>query len=598
MLSIKQAVILAGGKGTRLQPLTDTIPKPMVLMNGKPFLEYLVELLKENGICEIILLLGYLPEKIIEYFGEGARFGVKIKYSISAVSDETGTRIKKAEALLQDHFLLMYCDNYLPLNLQSLVEFYEKQKTKACVTVYTNKDKITKNNVFVDENGFVVTYDRTRQQKNLNGVDVGFFILDKRITEWMPQQDFSFQDVIIPKLIQQHQLSGFFIDNRYYSIGSLERLPITERFLQPKKVIFLDRDGVINKKPPKAEYVKNWNEFEFLPGAIEALELLTKNGYQIYLISNQAGIARGVMTEHDLKNIHDNLQRELHKHGANIDGMYYCPHGWNDNCDCRKPKPGMLFQAAGEHHLDLTKTVFIGDDERDLEAGNAAGCKTILITPEKNLLSVVHSLLSIDNYPEIFQAVFDRYQKSKKSRFLVSIGGCSRCGKTMLAQRLKEDLEKKDIPCTIISLDNWLLGMNERKGNETVQERFQYKKISEAITRLSHGQTLYPPQYDAKTRLICENISSPGLSIREHGIGIIDGVVALDIKEVRDLSDFKIYVEVSDIIRKMRLQEFYRKDKNCSPGETEQIITSREIDEVPTIKETQKYADIIYTTKT
>jgi D,D-heptose 1,7-bisphosphate phosphatase len=594
MLSVKQAVILAGGRGTRLQPLTDTVPKPMVLLNGKPFLEYLIELLKENGICEIVLLLGYLPEKITEYFGDGSRLGVKITYSISDISDETGTRIKKAEELLQEEFLLMYCDNYLPLNLKKLVDFHEQQKTMASVTVYTNKDKITKNNVFVDEKGYVITYDRTRQAKDLNGVDMGFFILSKKIMEWMPKENFSFQNVIIPKLIEQHQLSGYFVENRYYSIGSLERLPLTEKFLQPKKVVFLDRDGVINKKPPKAEYVKNWAEFEFLPGVIDALALLNKQEYQIYLISNQAGIARGAMTEQDLKIIHENLQKELHKHGANIDGIYYCPHGWNDNCDCRKPKPGMLLQAAREHHLDLTKTYFIGDDERDMQAGNAAGCKTILVTPENNLLSIVQSLLSLDTYPVVFEALYERYKQSDKPRFIVSIGGCSRCGKTHLAKKIKEDLERKSIACTIISLDNWLLGIDERKGDESVRERFQYQKISHAITRLQHGETIFPPVYDPKTRMILKKKNDKGISIKEHGVGIIDGVVALDIKELRDLSDFTIYVETDDVVRKKRLKEFYREDKKCSAIETEQIIKSREIDEVGIIRETKKYADIIY----
>ena len=105
---IKQAVILAGGKGERLKPLTDTLPKPMVPVNGRPFLEYLVELLKNNGIEEIVMLLGYRPEKITEHFGDGTKFGVNIKYSIGAVEDETGTRIKNAKGLLKDKFLLMY----------------------------------------------------------------------------------------------------------------------------------------------------------------------------------------------------------------------------------------------------------------------------------------------------------------------------------------------------------------------------------------------------------------------------------------------------------------------------------------------------------
>jgi histidinol-phosphate phosphatase family protein len=594
MRSIKQAVILAGGQGTRLRPLTDTIPKPMILLNGKPFLEYLIELLKENGISEIVLLLGYLPEKVTEYFGDGSRFGVQIRYSITDVSDETGTRIKKAETLLQHDFLLMYCDNYLPFNLRKLLEFHERQKTMASVTVYTNKDRITKNNVFVDDKGHVITYDRTRQAKDLNGVDVGFFILNKEIFDWMPKENFSFQDVIVPKLIAQHQLSGYLIDNRYYSIGSLERLPLTEQFLKPKKVIFLDRDGVINKKPPKAEYIKNWAEFEFLPGAIDAITLLTQQGYQIYLISNQAGIARGVMTKQDLDIIHENLQKELLSHGAHITGIYYCPHGWNDNCDCRKPKPGMLLQAAREHHLDLTKTYFIGDDERDIEAGEAAGCKTVQVTPENTLLSIVRLIVSQDSYRTVLNTLYERYRQSEKARFFVLIGGCSRCGKTYLAKKLKEDLEKRTIECTIVSLDNWLLGIDERTGRESVRERFQYQKIMDAIKSLQRGETIYPPVYDAKTRVILKKKSTKDIFIKEHGIGIVDGVVALDIEELRNLADLSVYVEVDDLIRKKRLTDFYRDQKNCSAAETEHIINSREIDEVTIIKETKKYADLIY----
>ena len=117
---IKQAVILAGGLGTRLRPITDKIPKPMIQFHGKPFLEYLIELLKEQGIEEIILLLGYLSEKVVEYFGDGDKFGIKILYSISPVEDDTGLRIFKAKDIIKDEFLLLYCDNYWPLNLQKM----------------------------------------------------------------------------------------------------------------------------------------------------------------------------------------------------------------------------------------------------------------------------------------------------------------------------------------------------------------------------------------------------------------------------------------------------------------------------------------------
>ena len=396
MVNIDQAVILAGGVGARLRPLTYDTPKPMILANNRPYLEYLIELLKQNGISEVVLLLGYFYEKIVEHFGDGSGFGIKVKYSIGDVSFKTGTRIRNAENIIRDQFLLMYCDNYWPLVIERLMEFHNRKKTTATVTVYANKDRITRNNMYVDGNGYVVKYDKTRKDKKLNGVEIGFFILEKEVFNLMPDDNFSFEKVVLPKLIEKRQLSGYLTDHKYYSIGSLERISKTEKFLQAKKVIFLDRDGVINKKAPKAEYVKSWDEFEFLPGAMEALRLLAENNFKIFIISNQAGIARGAMTEHDLNELHASMEKELEKNNVKIEKIYYCPHGWNEGCECRKPKPGMLFQAAREYDLDLSKSTFIGDDERDLEAGQSAGCKTILVDAEWPLLkAVMERLISV-----------------------------------------------------------------------------------------------------------------------------------------------------------------------------------------------------------
>ncbi|MHA2292523.1 MAG: D-glycero-beta-D-manno-heptose 1,7-bisphosphate 7-phosphatase [Candidatus Hodarchaeales archaeon] len=392
-MAVKQAVILAGGLGTRLRPLTDSLPKPMVSVNNRPFLEYLIEMLKENEIEEVVLLLGYLAEKIIDHFGDGSKFGIKIKYSVGAISFETGTRLRNAKPLLEDLFLLMYCDNYWPLDLKKLIDFRNKDEVLSTVTVYTNKDNFTRNNMLVDEGTFVIKYDRSRTDKSLNGVDIGYFLMNKKVLDFMPNSNFSLSQVITPMLVEKNQLRGYLTDYRYYSISTPDRIPLTEQFLQQKKVIFLDRDGVINKKAPKADYVKKWEEFEFLPGSIEAISLLAESGYKIFVITNQAGIARGMMSEKDLATIHGNMKNELNKHNIQIAGIYYCPHGWNDGCDCRKPKPGMFYQAAREHHINPNVALFIGDDERDVQAGEAAGVKTILITAENNLLKVVNHLL-------------------------------------------------------------------------------------------------------------------------------------------------------------------------------------------------------------
>ncbi len=391
---IKQAVILAGGMGARLKPLTDTTPKPMLPMNGKPFLEYLIEMLKENGIQEIVLLVGYLPQKIQEYFGDGSKSGLQIKYSVGDVSFETGKRLKDAESLVDQNFLLLYCDNYWPLDLKKLLAYHNAHDVQATVTLYTNKDNFSKSNMRLDDQGYVTLYDKTRQEKALSGVEIGFYILNRGIFGLMPETNFSFEKEVLPQLIAGRQLAGYPTDHRYYSVGSLERLPVTEDFLKPKKVVFLDRDGVINKKAPKADYVKTWEEFEFLPGAIEAMRKLTEHDYQIYIISNQAGIARGMMTEKDLTRIHENMIRALDENQAKVRKIYYCPHGWDEGCECRKPKPGMFYQAGRENNLNLSQAVFIGDDERDVLAGEAAGIKTFLITPERSLLNVVEEILS------------------------------------------------------------------------------------------------------------------------------------------------------------------------------------------------------------
>jgi D-glycero-D-manno-heptose 1,7-bisphosphate phosphatase len=218
MVDVNQAVILAGGVGVRLRPLTYTTPKPMILVNNRPYLEYLVELLKQNGISEIVLLLGYLSEKIVDHFGDGSNFGINIKYSIGDVSFETGKRIKDAENIIKDHFLLMYCDNYWPLNLQRLIELHDKNQTAATVTVYTNKDGITKNNIYVDKNGYVVKYDKSRTDKDLNGVEIGFFIIDKEVMSLIPGDNFSFEKHIGINPIQVSSESN----RRSSSMGYIE----------------------------------------------------------------------------------------------------------------------------------------------------------------------------------------------------------------------------------------------------------------------------------------------------------------------------------------------------------------------------------------
>ena len=152
------------------------------------------------------------------------------------------------------------------------------------------------------------------------------------------------------------------------------------------KALFLDRDGVINKRPPQGDYVKKWDELEFNPGIEKLIAWANKNNYLVIVITNQRGVGRKLMSKKDLEMVHTKIVLELQKKGAKITKVFSCIHNEEDNCDCRKPKPGLLFQAAKEFDIDLSKSLMIGDQQTDIQAAQSAGCSSLLIEPNSRIL--------------------------------------------------------------------------------------------------------------------------------------------------------------------------------------------------------------------
>ena len=390
-----QIVILAGGRGTRLGDITKTIPKPMVPFHSKPFLEYLLVYFRDQGARKFLILLGYLADSVIEYFGDGSQLGIEIEYHVTAVENDTGRRLVLANqaGLIEDEFLMAYCDNYCPLPLEKVATQWRESERLAQFVVYENKDNYTKSNLRVEDNR-VVVYDKGRTSPNLQGVEIGFLCTKKSILDLLPQdENCSLERAVFPKLIEEGQLGAYLTNHRYYSVGKTERLPLTKQFLQQEPTIFLDRDGVLNHKAPKACYVCNWNDWRWIDGSIEAIAKLTKAGYRLIIISNQAGIAREKMTTEDLNDIHKNMMNDIQEQGGKIEKIYYCPHGWDEGCTCRKPNIGMFLDAQRDFHLDLTKTTFIGDDERDGIAAEKANCAFFMVDEEIKLIDIVHEFL-------------------------------------------------------------------------------------------------------------------------------------------------------------------------------------------------------------
>ena len=388
-----QAVILAGGRGTRMRPITNDRPKPMVPILGRPFLEYQIEQLREQGFERALILLGYLPEVVQDYFGDGRRWGVEIEYSVTAPDQLTSSRVVTARHMIDPCFLLLYCDNYWPLQMGRLWARFCEAAKPGLITVYSNKDNYSRGSVLLDQDHHVQVFDRLRVTPELKEVEISYAILTDIALELLPEDDTLLEEALYTPLAKQGRLTAYVSDHRYYSVGSLHRLPSTEAFMRREPTVILDRDGVLNRRPPQAQYVRNWSEWQWCPGSLDALRLLNEAGFRAIIASNQPGIGRKRMSETELITIHNRMKQEIGQAGGRIDAIYYCPHDWESGCDCRKPKPGLLYEAQKEFHLDLTRTPFIGDDERDEAAAIAADCPFFRVTASSPLLDVARQLV-------------------------------------------------------------------------------------------------------------------------------------------------------------------------------------------------------------
>jgi NDP-sugar pyrophosphorylase family protein len=245
MKKIKQAVIFAGGRGARLMPLTKSIPKPLVKINDIPFCDYLVSYLYGQGFSKILFLTGYKKNKFFDHYLTNP-FGIEIEFSIGKTEDETGTRLKNAIDLLDENFLLLYGDNFSQINFQEMEDYFFTHNLEFSTTVYSNLDGKGEygyeNNALRGDDGFLIRYDKTRKSNNLNCVDIGFFMVNKKALQnqlaLINFHNFSFEKKILPRLIKNKNLYSFMSDKPYHYITSIQTMIECEKFLSKYEKIF------------------------------------------------------------------------------------------------------------------------------------------------------------------------------------------------------------------------------------------------------------------------------------------------------------------------------------------------------------------------
>lgn len=377
---MKEAIVLAGGFGTRLQQAVSDVPKPMAPINGRPFLAYLLDKLQAEGIGHVILCTGYKHEQIAGFFGN--RYGkIRLSYSQETTPLFTGGAIRKALPLAgSEQVVVLNGDTFFDIPLEAFMQFHNSRKNPLSVALRPVDDTSRYGAVMLDNTQHITGF---REKGNQNGaglINGGIYCLDR---EWLLQKQlpekFSFEREILEKGGTE-PFCGMVCDNYFIDIGIPDDYARAqaELPLQTARTLFLDRDGVINRRIA-GDYVKAPAEFEFLPHVLEAMPKLAGHFRHIFVVTNQQGISKGRFTDRDLAQVHEYMCRNIEKAGGRIDKIYYCPEG--EGSPNRKPAIGMAMQAQADFpDLVFGSALMVGDAISDLQFARNAGMTPVFLT--------------------------------------------------------------------------------------------------------------------------------------------------------------------------------------------------------------------------
>lgn len=414
-----KTILMAGGRGTRIAELFPNIPKPLIPVAGMPILEREIKSLCAQGFKDIILTVGYLADKIIAYFGDGSQFGVKIDYFVEeSPLGNAGALFRLREKIGDEPFLLLNADAAFDVDFNRMVAFHKNHGGLVTLFTHPNSHPYDSGLIIADKNGHVEKWlakEDVRPQWYDNRVNAGLHVIDSKVLDislksleinkksGFPQGKVDLDRQILKPLCGSNMMFCYDSPEYVKDMGTPERFHQVEadyengivqakNLTNKQKAIFLDRDGTINKY---VGFLRNIDDFELIEGVAEAIKFINQSGYLAIVVTNQPVIARGEVTWEELNEIHKKMATLLGKEGAYVDGIYICPHHpdkgfegerpeYKIDCDCRKPKPGLLLQAAKDFNIDLSGSYMIGDSHRDVEAGENAGVKKS-IKVEENL---------------------------------------------------------------------------------------------------------------------------------------------------------------------------------------------------------------------
>lgn len=401
------AVIMAGGKGTRIKSLSSDIPKPMVLIKDKPVLQYQIENLYDNGITNIIIVIGHLGHVIKNFFKDGSDFNVSISYIEETSPLGTAGSLYYLKNIIKDDFILLFGDLLLDINWKLFIKFHKNSNALITLFAHPNMHPYDSDLLIIKDDGEVSGIDEKgnlRKYYYHNIVNAGIYVISPGVVQSIqnPQKLDLEKDIITP-LIAQKKVYAYRSPEFIKDIGTPERIfsvlsdveadiVHTKNLKNKQKAIFLDRDGTINQSHG---FINTPEKFQLIEQVSKAIQLINQSQYLCIVITNQPVIARGECTFEQLEEIHKKMETQLGEEGCYIDGLFYCPHhpdsGFSGEikslkivCECRKPNIGMLKQAETQFNLDLSSSWIIGDTTTDIKTGINGHLNTALVlTGEK-----------------------------------------------------------------------------------------------------------------------------------------------------------------------------------------------------------------------
>lgn len=615
---MKQAIILAGGKGTRLKERLNGLPKPLIDICGKPLLERQIECLKSYGFNQILILVNHGADQIIQFCRSKNHWQIDIKCIDDGEPLGTAGAVIKIFPKLTENFLVVYGDTMFDVDLDRFERFHQaNQSAGATLFLHPNDHPQDSDLVAMDEQcritGFY-PYPHAPGVYLPNLVNAGMYFFRKTaLQHWSGKEKFlDFGKDIFPALITQSVvLRGYNSPEYIKDCGTPLRLDkvcahyrsgfISNSNLRFKqKLIFLDRDGTINRS---VDQLADAKDFELLPGVAQAIGKINQSGYRSVVVTNQPVLARGECTAEELENVHRKMQTLLGEFGAYVDRIYFCPHhpdkGFEGEvkalkkvCNCRKPAIGMIKQAEQDLNADLHGSWMVGDTTSDVLTAKNAGLRSILV--ETGYAGLDEKYLALPNYiaPNLLTAVdfilnehprlltmCHQMAKPINGGDLVFIGGLSRSGKSTLAHCLQESLEQRGIRSHIISLDGWLKEPKMR--GQSVLERYDMDVLEQFIRNLGNRESdcTFSVPYYSKLELQARWVKD--LAIAPDEVVILEGTIALSLNtDLVQANAHYWYVDIDEEERKKRLiAEYVLRGK--SHQEACSIYAQRQQDEAP-----------------